>query len=63
MVFLPQRIQDDGDGTARHRGVSEKGIDPAIHRQGDGEGVETSSCKTNLKVGPKNEGWTNSFKV
>ena len=40
-------------GTARHRGSGEQGIDPSDHRQGDGEGAEPSSCKTNLKVRPK----------
>ena len=41
MSFLPQGIEDDGDGTSCHGRGRQQRVDPAHHRQWNGEGVVT----------------------
>ena len=41
MSFLPQGIEYNGDGTSCHGRGGQQRIDPAHHRQRNGEGVVT----------------------
>ena len=41
LSFLPQGIEDDGDGTSCHGRGRQQRVDPAHHRQWNGEGVVT----------------------
>ena len=41
MSFLPQGIEDDGDRTSCHGRGRQQRVDPAHHRQRNGEGVVT----------------------
>ena len=41
MSFLPQGIEDNGDGTSCHGRSRQKRVDPAHHRQRNGKGVVT----------------------
>ena len=44
LSFLPQGIEDDGDGTSCHGRSLQQRVDPAHHRQRNGKGVVTKSC-------------------
>ena len=41
MSFLPQGIEYNGDGTSCHGRRGQQRVDPAHHRQRNGEGVVT----------------------
>ena len=41
LSFLPQGIEDDGDRTSCHGRGRQQRVDPAHHRQWNGEGVVT----------------------
>ena len=51
MSFLPQGIEDDGDGTSCHGRGRQQRIDPAHHRQRNGEGVVTKGEAEVLRNG------------
>ena len=63
MSFLPQEIEDDGDGTSCHGRGRPQRVDPAHHRQRNGEGVVTkgeAEVLQNRSVG--NPGKTDQFR-
>ena len=51
MSFLPQRIEDDGDGTSCHGRSRQQRVDPAHHRQRNGKGVVTKGEAEVLRNG------------
>ena len=63
MSFLPQGIEDDGDGTSCHGRGRQQRVAPAHHRQRNGEGVVTKGEAEVLQTRPAgNPGKTGQFR-